>query len=91
MGPGNAPGFWIKDFEPNSWLLWWDRQGDVTWLWSLDPTGETQTSLITRVRIRYRWTAPSIIFSLALDVGDIIMMRKCLLGIKRRTENRHDG
>jgi len=45
-----------------------------------------RTRLITRVRLRYDWTSPTILFNLALDVGDIVMMRRCLLGIKRRAE-----
>jgi hypothetical protein len=39
------------------------------------------------VRMHYNWLSPSILFSLAIDVGDIVMMRKCMLGIKRRAES----
>ena len=42
------------------------------------------TRLVTRVRIRCRWLRPTILFHLPLDVGDIVMMRKCMLGIRRR-------
>jgi hypothetical protein len=42
--------------------------------------------LITRVHLRYDWRSASIIFNLMLDVGDIMMMRKCMLGIKERAE-----
>jgi hypothetical protein len=86
VGPGKAPGFWVKDFEPSRWMLWWDQQEDLTWLWFLNPVGESRTRLITRIRIRYRWRSPSILFSLPMDVGDVVMMRKCMLGIKRRAE-----
>jgi hypothetical protein len=86
MGPGESSGLWVKDVEPNSWMLWWDKKGYTTWLWFLDPMDESRTRLITRVRAHYRWTSPSILFSLPMDVGDIIMMRKSMLGIKRRAE-----
>ncbi len=79
-------GFWVKAFEPDRWLLWWDKKGDVTWLWMLEPIDESRTRLITRVHIHYRWSSPWILFSLLLDVGDIVMMRKCMLGIRRCAE-----
>jgi hypothetical protein len=67
-------------------MLWWDNKGDVTWYWGLYPQDDSCTRLITRVRIHYHWTKPSILLDLLLDVGDIVFMRKCLLGIKRRAE-----
>ena len=86
MSPIGRVGQWVKEFEPNRWLLWWDNRGDVSWLWFLDPADERHTRLITRVRMRYRWASPTILFNLLLDVGDIVMMRKSLLGIKQRAE-----
>ena len=53
MSPGGKFGVWVKDFEPNRWLLWWDKTGTTTWLWVLDPVDETRTRLISRVRMRY--------------------------------------
>jgi len=86
MGPGGSSGLWVKDLEPDRWMLWWDKKGYATWLWLLDPIGEGRTRLITRVRAHYRWTSPSILFSLPMDVGDIVMMRKSMLAVKRRAE-----
>ncbi len=86
MSPDGKFGLWVKDFKLNEWILWWDKKGDVTWLWGLYPLDDSRTRLITRVRIHYNWLSPSIIFNLLLDVGDIVMMRKCMLGIKRRAE-----
>ncbi len=54
-----------------------------TWAWGLYPTGMGQTRLVTRLRVR----APSIRSKLMLDFFEIIMMRKHLLGIKRRAES----
>jgi hypothetical protein len=86
MTPIGKMGYWVKAFEPNQWMLWWANKGDVTWSWGLYPQDDSRTRLITRLRIQYRWTKPSIIFSLLMDVGDIVMMRKCLLGIKQRAQ-----
>jgi hypothetical protein len=77
-------GQWVKDFEPNRWMLWWN--GIATWYWGLSPLDESQTRLITRVRMRYHWLSPMIVFALLLEFTDIVMMRKCLLGIKQRAE-----
>ena len=73
------------DLEPPRLMVWSDASHDTTWVWSLHP-GASGTRLVTRVRIRYRWPRPGILFSLLLDVGDIVFMRKCLLGIKRRVD-----
>ena len=86
VSPDGKQGFWVKDMEPNRWMLWWDKKGRVTWYWGLYPLDENHSRLITRVRMRYDWLSPSILFNLVLDVGDIVMMRKCMLGIKRRAE-----
>ncbi|MBL7162293.1 MAG: hypothetical protein ISS57_06780 [Anaerolineales bacterium] len=34
----------------------------------------------------YNWLSPAILFDLALDVGDFVMMRQSILGIKARAE-----
>jgi hypothetical protein len=86
MSPDGKMGFWVKDFVPNQWMLWWDKKGETTWCWGLYPAGENCTRLVTRVRNHYNWLSPSIIFNLVIDAGDIVMMRKCMLGIKRRAE-----
>jgi hypothetical protein len=36
--------------------------------------------------MRYRWTSPLALFNPLVEFTDIVMMRKCLLGIKRRAE-----
>lgn len=87
LSPNGKSGLWVKALEPNQWMLWGDNKGDVTWYWGLSPLGDGHTRLITRVRNRYRWTSPSILFSLPMDVGDIVMMRRCMLGIKQQAES----
>jgi hypothetical protein len=86
MSPDGKQGLRVKDFEPNQWMLWWDNKGDSTWYWGLYPQDDSHTRLITHVRIFYRWLSPTILFSLLVEFTDIVMMRKCMLGIKRRAE-----
>lgn len=86
MSPDGKVGFLVKALESNNWMLWQDNKGDVTWYWGLYPQDNGDTRLITRVRIHYHWTSPTILFSLPMDIGDIVMMRKCMLGIKERAE-----
>lgn len=87
INPSGKMGFWIKDFEIKHWMLWGDKEGGTTWFWGLYPIDNDRTRLITRVHIHYDWFSPWIPFLLLLDVGDIIMMRKCMLGIKERAES----
>jgi len=87
MSPTGKAGQWVKAFEMNQWMLWWDNKGDVTWYWGLYPQDDSHTRLITRVRLHYRWLSLVILFNLLLDVGDIFFMRKYMLGIKQRAEH----
>lgn len=87
FSPNGKMGMYIKDFETNSWMLWGDKDANLsTWCWCLYPIDSKHTRLITRVHLRNNWLSPTIIFNLLLDAGDIIMMRKCMLGIKERAE-----
>jgi hypothetical protein len=53
-----------------------------TWAWGLYPEDASHTRLVTRLRV----DVDSIRSQVLLDLGEIIMMRKCMLGIKRRAE-----
>jgi hypothetical protein len=86
MSPDGKQGLRVKDFAANQWMLWWDNKGDSTWYWGLSRLDESQTRLITRVRMRYHWLSPMIVTELLVEFTDIVMMRKCMLGIKRRAE-----
>jgi hypothetical protein len=87
IGAPEGVGLKVKAIEPERWMLWWDdKTRDTTWTWALYPIDMQQTRLITRVRMCYRWTKPSILFSLLVEFADLAMMRKCLLGIKQRAE-----
>jgi len=70
---------------PRSMVLVFEVAGawaNATWVWVLSPEGASKTRLITRLRAN-----PTGIRSrVFLDLGEIIMMRKCMVGIKRRAE-----
>ena len=86
FSPDGKQGMWVKAFEPNQWMLWVAKEDQATWLWGLYPQDESHTRLITRNRVRYTWRLPWVLYYPLQDVGDIVMMRKCLLSIKRRAE-----
>ena len=86
ISPDGKQGFYVKEFVENVWMLWWDQQGATTWLWMIYPDGQGKQRLITRVRMRYNWLSFSMVFSLMIEFSDIIMMSKCMRGIKQRAE-----
>jgi hypothetical protein len=86
ISPDGKQGIYVKDFEQDRWMLWWDGKGGMSWSWGLYPVDEARTRLITRVRMRYKWLSPSIVFDMLVEFTDIIMMRKSMLGIKERAE-----
>jgi hypothetical protein len=86
MSPNGKEGLLVKALEPNRWMLWGSKAGDSTWYWGLDPLDAGHTRLVTRVRMRYNWTSPMLLFGLLVEFMDIVMMRKCMLGIKQRAE-----
>ena len=86
MSPDGKQGLWVKDFNHPGWILWWDKAGDTSWAWCIFPQENGRSRLVTRVRVRYRWLSLTILFNLIIEFGDIWMMRKCMLGIKKRAE-----
>lgn len=77
---------WVKDFSAPEYILWWDKKGNGTWGWYLRQTSEHETRLVTRLRTTYDFSFPWILYYIVYDFGDIIMMRKCMRGIKARAE-----
>jgi len=86
MSPDGKQGLWVKDFRSTEWMLWWDKIGDTSWAWGIYSEGESYSRLVTRVRVKYRWFSPAILFNLIIEFFDIVMMRKCMLGIRRLAE-----
>jgi hypothetical protein len=86
MSPDGKQGLWVIDFRYSEWVLWWDKTGDTSWVWGIYPEESSCSRLVTRVRVKYRWFSSAILFNLIIEFFDIWMMRKCMLGIKRRAE-----
>jgi hypothetical protein len=86
ISPNGQYGLKVWSFKPHEWMVWVDDQAHTSWLWLLDPIDEGSTRLITRIRMRYQWLRPDIAFDLLVEFGDLVMMRKCILGIKERAE-----
>jgi hypothetical protein len=92
--PDKKNGMWVKDYQEPVYILWWDfprerlrqRKANGTWVWLLQQTEAGNTRLITRLRTKYDFRFPWIIYYILYDFGDIFMMRKCMLGIKERAE-----
>lgn len=77
----------VRVLDPNRSLLLVigrhaDRPGAFTWAWGLYPLDREHTRLVTRLR----WRLDGPFSRLFADAAEIWMMRKCLLGIKRRVE-----
>ena len=85
--PDQKNGMWVKDYNEPEHILWWDKKGNSTWGWYLYKTESGETRLITRLRTKYDFSFPWIIYYIVYDFGDIIMMSKCMLGIKERAES----
>ena len=86
MSPDGKQGLWVKDFRATEWVLWWDKAGNNSWAWGIYSERDSCSRLVTRVRVKYRWFSPVILFNLIIEFFDIWMIRKCMLGIKRRAE-----
>lgn len=84
--PDQKNGMWVKDYRQPEYILWWDRKGNGTWGWYLREFDNGRTRLVTRLRTRYDLSFPWVIYYFIYDFGDIVMMRKCMLGIKERAE-----
>jgi hypothetical protein len=84
--------FTIKGVEPNRWMLW--AKPHSTWAWKLVPLEGSRTRLIVRLKECYEWRrAPgsALVTFILFELGDFPMMRKLLLGVKRRAERLAGG
>jgi hypothetical protein len=87
--PTPATSFVITHADPPEQLVW--AKPDSTWCWTLRALPDGQTRLVTRLRQRYRATPATILTIILAEFGDFPMMRKMLLGIKRRAETTTDA
>jgi hypothetical protein len=86
MSPDGRRGMKVHSLDAPSSMVW-GEPGGTTWAWQLDETDTGSTRLVTRVRSRYRWSSPSIAFSMLVEFGDIWMMRKMLLNLRDRASS----
>lgn len=73
----------VAALEPNKHLLLGSQSGIMTWAWGLYETDAQQTRLVCRLHVRM----DNILMRICWDAVEILMMRKHLLGIKRRAES----
>jgi len=86
-----APGLEIpvKVIKPNETLLLVGHDpvvGDASWVFGLYPIDEQHTRVVTRTLNRWPMTPGGILSLLFTEPGSFLMVRKMLLGIKRRAE-----
>ena len=88
LGPGKDAGPRVLEVEPARWTVWGDKTGQqASWTWVLSPRHDGSTRLLTRVRAPVSWRKPlTAVWLLLFEFADFPMMRKCMLGIKRRAE-----
>jgi len=84
--PDQKNGMWVNDFKEDEYILWVDKEGKATWLWYVYPIDKTRSRLVTRLRTKYNWKGIWIVYYMLYDIGDIVMMSKCMKGIKKRAE-----
>ena len=77
----------VRVLEPNHFMLLVvdahpGVRGPWIWAWGLYPQDAQHTRLVTRLRVRLESKRSNLL----MDTFEIVMMRKCLLGIKRRVE-----
>lgn len=85
MSPDGKHGIAIHSLDPPTSMVW-GTPGDTTWAWQLNAAGAGTTRVVVRVRSRYRWTSPTIAFSMLIEFADIWMMRRMLLNLRDRIE-----
>jgi hypothetical protein len=84
--PDQKNGMWVSEFKEHEYILWMDKEGKATWLWYLYPINKISCRLVTRLRTKYNLKGIWIIYYLLYDIGDIVMMSKCMKGIRKRAE-----
>ena len=85
-------GFIVKKIEPEQLLLLTieDKRTNLSFVTMLDELNDGSTRLIVRLRVQYRWNLRRSLYFQLFEPGDFVMMRKMMLGIKRRAEALHE-
>lgn len=84
-------GFIISKIEPEHLLLMTihDAKTNLSVATVLQELEEGRTRMIVRLRLQYRWGVRRALYYQLFEPGDFVMMRKMMLGIKRRAETLH--
>ncbi len=72
----------VKVLEPAVSLLLVGKESSWTWAWGLYEKDSEYTRLVARLHADPK----GLVSRIMVDLFEIVMMRKCLLGIKRRAE-----
>ncbi len=84
--PTTSTSFTVALVEEPHRLVW--TKPDSSWAWRLDPLPGGRTRLVTRLRQAYRPRLGLLVTVPLAEVGDFSMMRRMLLGIRDRAEQR---
>jgi hypothetical protein len=86
---GHGPGFPVLIVDPCRALVLGGSADGFTWIWQfgLYPLDERRTQLVSRNRVRPPTTLTARLGMCVLEPAAFIMLRKMLLGLKRRAEN----
>jgi len=83
---GIGRGFRVAHVDPHHFLVLELAPG-ATWAVGLYPVSNSATRLVSRIRVRWNLRDPKeAVVAAIVDPGDFVMMRKMMLGIKRRAE-----
>lgn len=86
-------GFTVAAIEPNGFIVLVIRNlyAQISSTIFLDEIDKERTRLIMRLRANFKRDLRTSLFYLAFEPGDFVMMRKELLGIKKRVERMSTG
>lgn len=87
---GPIGGFTVEGLEPEHCLELVIRDRGrpiISSVLLLEPLGVKRTRLVSRVRMRPSFRPEALLLYLAMDFGELLMMRKMLRGLKERAEH----
>jgi len=85
---GRGQGFPVTAIEPYRALVLSGTGDGVAWLWEfgLYPLDARRTRLVSRNRVRVRWSVGSWLFMRLIEPAAFLRTRRMLLGLKQRAE-----
>ena len=82
-------GFELVDFQPNQSITLQGKAtiyGDGVGSYLIVPLTDSSARLLTKIRIKYPHGLRGLVLRLFLPLGDMIMMRRQLLNLKKLSE-----